>query len=77
MHAGFAEVTLEQNVVAPISLPGNVEYVSEKRNCPNEDADCNIDDHADQCDIRNTTNPCGDWNYEREKTGKDVAKAGN
>ncbi len=48
MTTRLAEVALQQQVVASIGLPGDIEYVANDRNRPNQHADNDVDRHADR-----------------------------
>ena len=75
MAAGFAQVTLQQPVVAPIRFPGNGEGVAQNGNGPDEYADAEIRNHARQGDVGDTADPGGDGNDERKQAGQDIAEA--
>jgi|SRR5579862_3028004 len=77
MPVGFAQVPLEEEVVSAIRLPENVKDVAEDGDGSDEDADAQIGGHARERDVRDTANPRGKRNDEREHAGDDIAETGN
>jgi hypothetical protein len=77
MFSGFSEMALEQEIVAAVGLPSDVERVPEKGDGANQDTDAEVDAHAQEGDVGNAAHPCGDGNDEGQKPGQHISQAGN
>jgi len=77
MTAGLPDMPLHELVVAAVWLPCNVEGISQQRDGADQNADADVDTHAQKSDIRNSARPSRDWNDERENAGNNIAEAGD
>ena len=75
--ARFAQVALHQPQVAAVWFPCYVEDVAEDGDGADQNADAEIDRHADQRDVRNAAGPGGDGNDGREQAGQYIAERRN
>jgi hypothetical protein len=75
--AWFAQVALQQQKIAAIGLEENIEDIAKERNGTDKNADGEIGCHADQRDVRDAANPCGQRHDKGENAGQRVAEAGN
>jgi hypothetical protein len=74
---GLAQVADDEAVVAAVGLPGDVEDVSEDGDGANDDGNAEVDEHADEGDVRDAANPRGDDEDRGGDAGEDVAEAGD
>ena len=75
--ARLLEVAAEEQIVAPVGLPGDVKDVAEDGHRSHQNADAEIGSHAHQGHVGHAANPCGQRNEQREQAGQHVAQAGN
>jgi hypothetical protein len=73
----FGDRASQQAVVAPICLPENIKHVAGNRNGAHQQADGHVREHAQQCDVRNSAHPRGEWYDQRKRASQDIAKAGD
>ena len=70
-------MALQQEIVAAIRLPSNIEGVAKNRDGADQHTDAEVDPHAHESDVGNATNPCGDGGDEGEQSCEHVSQAGN
>jgi hypothetical protein len=77
VNVGLTQVARHEGVIAPIGFPGDIEDVAEDRDGADDDFDADVDHHADEGDVGDAANPCGEDDDERGEAGEDVAEAGD
>jgi hypothetical protein len=73
----LAQVAHDEAVVAAVGFPGDVEEVAEERDGADEDADAEVDCHAQQGDVRDAANPRSEDEDGGSDAGDDIPEAGN
>ncbi len=74
MTSRLAEVALQDQIIAAIRLPSDVEGIAEDRNGSDKNTDADVDCHAQQSDVGNASNPGGDGDDEGEQSGEHVSQ---
>jgi hypothetical protein len=77
MTPGLPEVALQQQIIAAIRLPSNIEGVAKNRDGADQHTDAEVDSHAHEGDVWNAANPRGNGDDEGEQSGEHVSQAGN
>ena len=71
------QVADHEAVVAAVGFPGDIEDVAEERDGADDHVEAEIDEHADERDVRDAANPCSEDEDGGGDAGEDVAEAGD
>jgi hypothetical protein len=73
----LAQMAHHEAVVAAVGLPRDVEQVSEERDGADDDADAEVDRHAEQRDAGDAANPRSEDQHRGGDAGEHIAEAGH
>lgn len=77
MAARLAEVARHEAVVAAVGFPRDVKEVAEEGDGADEDGEAEVDHHAEEGDVRDAANPCGEDEDGGGEAGEHIAETGD